>query len=170
MNRSFLLLVIAILGLYIPVYSQTTCNTTNASISTSVNGQTVTLVDKSTVPTGSGYRIDYTVNWGDGICSGYSQLTNPVTHTYACSGTYTVKLTVGVFDYSINMYCVITQASSYVYINGPSYLDCSKVKAAMAVSVSGSDVTLVNNSVPTKYCNQITNYNVTWGGLIDFEK
>ncbi|MBV2154013.1 collagenase [Kitasatospora sp. SUK 42] len=60
-----------------------------ALFSQSVNGQTVTLTDKS-VQTGAGQITAWHWTFGDGSASDQQ---NP-THTYAATGTYTVALTV----------------------------------------------------------------------------
>ena len=49
-----------------------------------------------TIPTNSSYDYDYAVDWGDGTQS--TNVTGDVTHTYASSGTYTVKI-IGEFPH-----------------------------------------------------------------------
>lgn len=159
--KSLILSLIFVAGC-ITASAQSCCSALTPAMSTTVSGKTVTLYNNSTVPSGSGLYVGYIINWGDGTCWGASQKT-PLSYTYSCPGTYTVRLEVRVFDSSINTYCCIKTTSKKVYLNGPSLLDCSKVKASMSVSVSGDKVTLVNNSTPTAWCNQTASYSIRWG-------
>jgi len=159
--KRLMLLIFALLATA-PVYSQACCSSLTPVMSTTTSGQTVTVYNNSTVPTGSGLRVDYLVNWGNGVCWGASTKT-PMTYTYPCAGNYTVRLEVSVFDSSINTLCCLKTTSQQVYLTGPSHLNCSKLKASMSVTVSGDKATLIDNSTPKAWCNQRASSNIWWG-------
>lgn len=157
-----LLLSLILISISTPLYSQACCSSLTPVMSTTTSGQTVTVYNNSTVPTGSGLRVDYLVNWGNGVCWGASTKT-PMTYTYPCAGNYTVRLEVSVFDSSINTLCCLKTTSQQVYLTGPSHLNCSKLKASMSVTVSGDKATLIDNSTPKAWCNQRASSNIWWG-------
>lgn len=89
------------------------CNTVNAAFSSTVSGNTATIVNTSTPNPGSGISASYKFYWGDGSTTTKSNKTN-TNHYYANNGTYTVKL---VATYTAGSTTCIDSTSDTVTIN-----------------------------------------------------
>lgn len=123
----------------------TSSSSCNASFTTQVNGNTVTVTNTSTGTTPNTF---YTWIWGDNSTPSYQQ--NPGTHTYANSGTYVICLSI--FDTASN--CQDVYCDSVVVVTQ------SSCNASFVAQMVGNVVYVTNTSTGT---TSTTFYTWSWG-------
>ncbi|MBW7913285.1 MAG: T9SS type A sorting domain-containing protein [Taibaiella sp.] len=147
----------------ITVTASLNCNNVNASFNAYVSGgNTGVLVNYSTPVAGPKLSVQYLINWGDGSTPTATSSKSNQTHVYSSGGTYTIKLYVTAHDSNNNITCVDSTAKNLT-INGGGSLNCNTVKAAFSKTVSGSVVTLINNSTPNPGSGISASYKIYWG-------
>lgn len=147
----------------ITVTTSLNCNNVNANGYAYVSGSNLgVLVNNSTPVAGPKLSVNYLINWGDGSSPTNTTSKSNQTHSYTSGGTYQVMLVVTVHDSNNNITCIDSLIDSIV-INGGSSLNCNTVNAAFSKTVSGSVVTLINNSTPNPGSGISASYKIYWG-------
>ncbi len=147
----------------ISVTASLNCNNVNASGYAYVSGNNLgVLVNTSTPNAGPKLSVNYTIDWGDGSNATNTPSKANQTHSYSTGGTYQVQLIVTVHDSNNNITCVDSLIDS-IQINGNGTLNCNTVNAAFSKTVSGSTVTLINNSTPNPGSGISASYKIYWG-------
>lgn len=147
----------------ITVTTSLNCNNVNANGYAYVSGSNLgVLVNNSTPVAGPKLSVNYLINWGDGSSPTNTTSKSNQTHTYTSGGTYQVMLIVTAHDSNNSITCIDSLIDSIV-INGGGTLNCNTVNPAFSKTVSGMNVTAINNSTPNPGSGITASYKFYWG-------